>query len=472
LVLDGEIEILRPDLPRGRFRSVLFDFDGTLSLIREGWPQVMIPMMVDVLRQTGTDESPEALSAAVEEFVMRLNGRQTIYQMMQLAEEVRRRGGTPLDPLAYKHRYHDLLMERIRGRLAALVSGAATAEEWTVPGSHALLDNLRRRGLTLYLASGTDLGFVRREADLLGLTPYFGEHVYGALDEYQKFSKQMIIDRILREHGLHGGELLGFGDGFVEIEEVKRVGGVAVAVASDEVNRRGVNAWKRARLVHAGADVAATRGRCSRLRRVFLGPLGRGLGGSAGRRAFGRRRLRLARRGLFAFRSRFFLVLDLRRGRRGSGLAHLGLAFLEQFDKRRLAAVAQAALVALDDARVAAGPVGEARAEVVEQLFQDGPVVGVIVVPRLDLGVGGGPQPRPRQPPGVQRAALRQGDQPLGERPHFLGLFQGGDDALVAEQGQRQVPHQRPAVRGVTAEFAAGFQVSHGKNPSMLIFPV
>ena len=52
--LDDEIEILRPDLPRGRFRSVIFDFDGTLSLIREGWPQVMIPMMVRALRATAT----------------------------------------------------------------------------------------------------------------------------------------------------------------------------------------------------------------------------------------------------------------------------------------------------------------------------------------------------------------------------------------------------------------------------------
>src|SRR3954449_10972779 len=133
-----DIEILRPDLPRGRFRFVLFDFDGTLSLIREGWPQVMIPMMVDVLRATGTAETPELLTAAVEEFVMRLNGRQTIYQMIQLAEEVRQRGGTASEPLDYKHRYHDLLMERIHGRIDALATGEATAEEWTVPGSHAL----------------------------------------------------------------------------------------------------------------------------------------------------------------------------------------------------------------------------------------------------------------------------------------------------------------------------------------------
>ena len=250
-----EIEILRADLPRGRFRSVLFDFDGTLSLIREGWPQVMIPMMVEVLRETGTSESEAELAATVEEFVMRLNGRQTIYQMIQLADEVRRRGGRPLDPLAYKHRYHDLLMQRIQGRLAALRAGEATAEEWTVPGSHALLENLRRRGLVLYLASGTDLHYVRHEAELLGVAEYFGEHIYGALDDYHNFSKQMIIERILRDHALHGAELLGFGDGFVEIEEIKRVGGVAVAVASDEVNRRGIHAWKRDRLVRAGADL-------------------------------------------------------------------------------------------------------------------------------------------------------------------------------------------------------------------------
>jgi phosphoglycolate phosphatase-like HAD superfamily hydrolase len=253
--LPGDIEILSPNLPRGAFRSVLFDFDGTLSLLREGWPQVMIPMMVEELRRTGTSETEAELTTAVEDFVMRLNGRQTIYQMMQLAEEVSRRGGQPLDPLAYKHRYHDLLMQRITGRLDDLRAGRATAERWTVPGSHALLEDFQRRGVALYLASGTDLKFVREEADLLGLTPYFGGHIYGALDDYKNFSKQMIIERILREHSLGGHELLGFGDGFVEIEEVKRVGGVAVAVASDEVRRAGVNVWKRNRLVRAGADV-------------------------------------------------------------------------------------------------------------------------------------------------------------------------------------------------------------------------
>lgn len=255
MVLTDEIEIVCSDLPRGQFRSVIFDFDGTLSLIREGWHQVMIPMMVEVLRETGTSESEAQLTTIVEDFVMRLTGRQTIYQMIQLAEGVSQRGGRPLEPLAYKHRYHDLLMRRIENRIAALTARTAQPEDWTVPGSQALLDNLRSRGMALYLASGTDLKYVQQEVDLLGLTHYFGDHIYGALDDYKSFSKKMVIDRILRENNLHGDELLGFGDGFVEIEEIKRVGGVAVAVASDEENRRGVNTWKRKRLIQAGADI-------------------------------------------------------------------------------------------------------------------------------------------------------------------------------------------------------------------------
>ncbi len=65
---------------------VLFDFDGTLSLIREGWPEVMVPMMVEILAETGTSESPEELHALSHDFVMELNGKQTIYQMIRLAE--------------------------------------------------------------------------------------------------------------------------------------------------------------------------------------------------------------------------------------------------------------------------------------------------------------------------------------------------------------------------------------------------
>lgn len=240
---------------RARFRAAIFDFDGTLSLLRRNWQDVMIPMMVEVLLETGTSETSEQLSTLVEDYVMRLNGRQTIYQMMQLAEEVRQRGHEPLEPVVYKHRYHDRLWAEVSQRVESVRSGHVPADQMTVPEARRMLEQLQQRGIHLVLASGTDLVYVRDELAVLGLDHFFGEHVYGALDDYKKFSKAMIIRRMISELGYQGEEIVGFGDGFVEIEEVKRVGGLAIGVASDEVQRSGVNAWKRQRLISAGADV-------------------------------------------------------------------------------------------------------------------------------------------------------------------------------------------------------------------------
>jgi phosphoglycolate phosphatase len=250
------IEIVSPAARRRPPRHVLFDFDGTLSLIREGWPQVMVPMMVETLRATGTRESEESLRRLVLDFIMQLNGKQTIYQMMRLAEDVRRRGGTPEDPLVYKQRYHDRLMERIDGRRESLRAGRTPPREHLTPYALDILAELRRRGAGLYLASGTDERYVLDEARLLGLDEFFDGHIYGAVDDYKSFSKAMVIQRILEENRIEGELLLGFGDGYVEIQNVKAVGGTAVAVASDEAGRGGKpDAWKRERLIGVGADL-------------------------------------------------------------------------------------------------------------------------------------------------------------------------------------------------------------------------
>lgn len=250
------VEIICPAPPRCPPRCVLFDFDGTLSLIREGWAEVMIPMMVEVLQQTGTGEPAEQLQQLVREFVAELTGRQTIYQMIRLAEEVSCRGVRPRDPLEYKRMYHERLMARIAGRREALRAGSVAREQMLVPCATQLLEELRRRGVKMYLASGTDEPYVIEEARLLGLEPYFAERIYGARDDYQSFSKALVIQRILSENQLAGEGLLGFGDGYVEIQNIKRAGGLAVGVASDEAGRSGQpDLWKRDRLIRAGADV-------------------------------------------------------------------------------------------------------------------------------------------------------------------------------------------------------------------------
>ena len=113
---------------------------------------------------------------------------------------------------------------------------------------------LRARGLRLYLASGTDEIYMKEEADLLDVARYFDGGVYGALDDYRSFSKRILVERILAMPKARGADLLGFGDGYVEIEEVKHVGGVAVGVATDEPDCLQIDDWKRQRLAGAGAD--------------------------------------------------------------------------------------------------------------------------------------------------------------------------------------------------------------------------
>ncbi len=215
----------------------------------------MVPMMVEVLAATGSGEPAEALRKLVFDFVMQLNGKQTIYQMIRLAEEVRRRGGTPQEPLVYKQRYHQRLMERIAGRREGLRTGRTGPEAMLVAGAGAAGGTLPPRGASLPGQRHRRALRARRGA-IAGAGRILRTLDLRRRDDYQTFSKAMVIERIIREHHAEGRALLGFGDGYVEIQNVKAAGGTAVAVATDEAGRSGrPDPWKRDRLIGAGADL-------------------------------------------------------------------------------------------------------------------------------------------------------------------------------------------------------------------------
>ena len=251
------MELLFPRRSSQPFRYAVLDFDGTVSLIREGWQKIMIPYFTDELAATpkGADMDPAVLAAEAREFVFVNTGKQTIYQCIELAERIRALGGNPEDPQVYKDEYQRRLLEAIEARLKGLADGTVDPESLTVPGSYELLTMLRGHGVALYLASGTDENYVLNEAALLKLDHFFEGHIYGAQRDYKTFSKKMVIERILRENNIPGDVLVGFGDGYVEIENVKSVGGYACGVASNESERQGIDEWKRERLIRAGADL-------------------------------------------------------------------------------------------------------------------------------------------------------------------------------------------------------------------------
>ena len=234
------------------FTAALFDFDGTVSLIRAGWQDVMIPYFIEVLEATPNLEDRESITRLVRDFVDFLTGKQTIFQCMKLDEEVVARGGERTDPVLYKHEYLRRLEEKIKDRKKALENGA-DPEEYRVPGCFELIKKLKERGIKCYLASGTDEKDVLYEAGLLGLRDAFDGGIHGAHDYMLECSKELVIRDMIEKEGIDPRSLVSFGDGYVEIELVANLDGYAVGAATDEERRYGINAWKRDRLLRAGA---------------------------------------------------------------------------------------------------------------------------------------------------------------------------------------------------------------------------
>lgn len=247
-----DMEIKKP-LANPNFKSALFDFDGTVSLIRSGWQDIMIPYFIEVLCEVAADESEEEITALVREFVDTLTGKQTIFQCMRLDEEVVKRGGLHRDPVEYKHEYLRRLEEHIKERKQGLIDGSIKPEELIVPGCAEFVRKLKEKGIKCYLASGTDEKDVLYEAKLLGVDELFDGQVYGAHDYMTDCSKELVIKSLIKDGAIKPEELISFGDGYVEIELVADIGGYTVGVATDEEHREGINSWKRNRLLSAGA---------------------------------------------------------------------------------------------------------------------------------------------------------------------------------------------------------------------------
>lgn len=236
-------------------RHVLMDWDGTTALSRTGWGDIMLEIYLEHLPPTPEEDDAARRSFAWAE-LMRLNGRPSIHQMAHLADLVRNRGGEPAQAVDYQADFQQRLGDLVHARLNEIRAGDRAPHTLLIPGVTGLFESLQTGGISLTLASGTPLPQLREEADLLGVAEFFEGRIFGPADTHDvQFSKRGVIAALLRDGSLQGSELLAFGDGPVEISETKAVGGLAVAVASDEENPGQLDEWKRETLLLAGADV-------------------------------------------------------------------------------------------------------------------------------------------------------------------------------------------------------------------------
>jgi len=261
---DSEIEIVNKWLQKLQISHAIFDHDGTISTLREGWEQIMVPMMIKAILGEHFQDADEAIYHKVHDrvidFVDKTTGIQTLVQMKGLVDLVREFGLVPeeqiLDEFGYKQIYNDELLKMVRVREAKLLRGELTLEDVTLKNAVKLLKALYKAGVTLYLASGTDEVDVKNEARILGYDHLFEGGIYGAVEDVKKEAKKIVLDRILNDIGdAKTGQVAAFGDGPVEIRETRKRGGVTVGIASNEVKRHSLNENKRSRLIKAGADV-------------------------------------------------------------------------------------------------------------------------------------------------------------------------------------------------------------------------
>ncbi len=278
---NSEIEIITNIPPKSfKITHAIFDHDGTISTLRQGWESVMEQVMLKSIlgdRYNTVDESEfERVRERVLEYIDKTTGVQTLVQMEGLVELVREFGYVDEakipDSYGYKIVYLKALGEYIRGRIEKFRRGELSIEDLTLKGVVSFLSFLRDRGVRLYLASGTDREDVKREAELLGYGELFEGRIYGATGSILHEPKRMVMKEILRGEILSGSKGRGkrgvfsgsdsglnnivvFGDGPVEIREGWRMGCYTVGVASDEIRRYGLNLSKRRRVIEAGADL-------------------------------------------------------------------------------------------------------------------------------------------------------------------------------------------------------------------------
>jgi len=260
---DTEIELCYESIPLGGIKYAVFDNDGTISTLRQGWEQIMAPVMIKAILGDKYKTADETLYNKVRnrvlEYIDKSTGIETIIQMEALVEMVKEFGIVPpdriLDKFGYKGIYNDALMELVNQRIAKFKRSALDISDYTIKGALKFLQALTARGIKLYLASGTDHQDVIAETKALGYAHFFDGGIYGALGDVTKYSKKMVIERIMKENNLQGPELAVFGDGPVEMRESRKRDGIAIGIASDEIRRHGLNIEKRTRLVKAGAHI-------------------------------------------------------------------------------------------------------------------------------------------------------------------------------------------------------------------------
>ena len=235
----------------------LFDFDGTLSWLRAGWPKIMTQLLSEHL-PTLQDETKQDRNKILENIAFGLSGHATMIQMQHFVKLAKHRKQiVPPASILYQD-YLFRLNAVVEKRKKLIRNHDKSPVDFVILGSIEFLTWLKNKGRVCAIVSGTEQDLVQEEAQLLGISRFFGERIYGCTGDPLKYKKSSIFSQLMKDTGASGNNVIAFGDGPTEIKECKRLGGYAVALCSDEqqIQSKTCDPIKQAQLLAAGADTA------------------------------------------------------------------------------------------------------------------------------------------------------------------------------------------------------------------------
>lgn len=246
---------LRSEIVTRRLRIAVFDFDGTISWLRHGWPSFMAATFRESLKRAGVTASDIDL----DRIIYGMNGKPSIVQATSLADLIQQRGGQRPDPEIIRMTFQERLDFAIAERQEQIRSGRTSADEYLVAGAKPFLARVLQLGFDCFILSSTVQDRVREEAELLGILEYLTpDRIIGSTGDASAFSKQTEMRKMLERCNAIGSELISFGDGPGEAIAAQTLGGVAVGVCTDEdINGSAVpHPQKLTLLWDAGVDAA------------------------------------------------------------------------------------------------------------------------------------------------------------------------------------------------------------------------
>jgi len=228
---------------KSKILVAVIDWDGTISLLREGWQKVMQEFIANYI-SSGSPQKKDFDWA--KNFIIKTLGENTIDQMLGIIEKsVKNKRKILAEKL--RREYRDILEEKIRAK--RIKQAKNNPDKFIVRGIAQFLEALKKRDIKILVFSGSEQNGkngIGQEARILRLEHYF-DGVFGYNGPVRPYNKDNVLKWVIKKYRIKDpSQILVVGDGPKEIKVGKKFGAITIGLMSKNITKE--------ILIKSGAD--------------------------------------------------------------------------------------------------------------------------------------------------------------------------------------------------------------------------